>query len=62
MEIKRIINVSKDELETLVKAGTILGEIKNEYKPNSTDSLGTETIDILNALKTVIDTLIYRGD
>ena len=56
MNIKRVLNLGETETDTLVNAGRLLGEINNAKA--DFDELGPETVELLKALKTVLEKLI----
>ena len=58
MEIKKVANLGQTEVELLVNSGKLLREISNGLTDGSIDELGAESINLLNALKEVLDTII----
>ena len=58
MEIKKVANLGQTEVELLVNSGKLLREISNGLEDGSIDELGTESMNLLNALKEVLSTII----
>lgn len=58
MEIKKVANLGQAEVELLVNSGKLLREISNGLEDGSIDELGTESMNLLNALKEVLGTII----
>ena len=58
MEIKKVANLGQPEVELLVNSGKLLREISNGLAEGTIDELGAESMNLLNALKEVLDTII----
>lgn len=58
MDIKKVANLGQTEVELLVNSGKLLREISNGLEDGSIDELGTESMNLLNALKEVLGTII----
>lgn len=58
MEIKRVINANEEELNLLISAGTMLGEIKKQKEAGAFDLIDDKTRELLMALNEVITILL----
>lgn len=54
MEVKKIAGFSKEEVEALQKAGTILGSLAKAIAASEIDGLDEDATNLLAALKEVI--------
>lgn len=57
MEIKKVANLGESEVETLVTTGKILRELSDGLADSTIDALSAETINLLNALKDVLNSI-----
>ena len=57
MEIKKVANLGDGEVETLVTAGKILRELSDSLADSRIDALSSETTNLLNALKDVLNSI-----
>ena len=57
MEIKKVANLSESEVETLIATGKILRELSDGLADSTIDSLSSETTNLLNALKDVLNSI-----
>jgi len=53
MEVKKIANFSKEELDALTKAGEIAGETRKAIESGTIDELSTEALNLVKALSAV---------
>jgi hypothetical protein len=58
MEIKKVANLGQTEVELLVNSGKLLREVSNGLKDGEIDELGVDSMNLLTALKEVLDTII----
>lgn len=58
MEIKKVANLGQTEVELLVNSGKLLREVSNGLKDGEIDELGVDSMNLLIALKEVLDTII----
>lgn len=58
MEIKKVANLGQTEIELLVNSGKLLREVSNGLADGTIDELGTESMNLLNALKEVLTAII----
>lgn len=58
MDIKKVANLGQTEVELLVNSGKLLREVSNGLNEGEFDELGTESMNLLTALKEVLDTII----
>lgn len=54
MEVKKIAEFSKEEVEALTKAGQILGALANAVAAGEVDGLDTDSTNLIKALQEVI--------
>jgi hypothetical protein len=59
MEIKKVAHLSETDVETLVAAGKILREVSNGLEAKEIDELSTESLNLLQAVKDVLLTIIH---
>ena len=57
MEIKKVANLGESEVETLVTTGKILRELSDGLADSTIDALSSETTNLLNALKDVLNSI-----
>lgn len=57
MEIKKVANLGESEVETLVTTGKILRELSDGLSNSIIDELSSDTINLLNALKDVLNSI-----
>lgn len=57
MEIKKVANLGESEVETLVTTGKILRELSDGLSNSVIDELSSDTINLLNALKDVLNSI-----
>lgn len=57
MEIKKVANLGEGEVETLVATGKILRELSDGLADSTIDALSSETTNLLNALKDVLNSI-----
>lgn len=57
MEIKKVANLGESEVETLVTTGKILRELSDGLANSTIDALSSETTNLLNALKDVLNSI-----
>lgn len=57
MEIKKVANLGEGEVETLITTGKILRELSDGLADNTIDALSSETTNLLNALKDVLNSI-----
>lgn len=58
MEIKKVAHLAQSDVETLVAAGKILREIVDGLDTKAIDELSNDSINLLKAVKEVLDTII----
>jgi hypothetical protein len=58
MEIKKVANLGQTEIELLVNSGKLLREVSNGLADGTIDELGTESMNLLNALKEILTVII----
>jgi hypothetical protein len=58
MEIKKVANLGQTEVELLVNSGKLLREVSNGLADGTIDELGTESMNLLNALKEILTVII----
>ena len=58
MEIKRILNLSDDEFDTLIKAGELLGNLRDSKNNNNYDSLSEGANNLLKGLQEVLNCVV----
>lgn len=58
MEIKRVLNLTQDEFNALIKAGEILGAANKVLEANEADELSDGLKNLIIALKTVSEKLV----
>lgn len=58
MEIKKVGAFSEEEFEALKQAGTILGKTATALEAKEIDVLAESSINLVNALKQVLDRII----
>jgi hypothetical protein len=58
MEIKKVANLGQTEIELLVNSGKLLREVSNGLADGTIDELGTESMNLLNALKEILTAII----
>ena len=58
MQITRILDLTQEEFDVLVKAGEILGSIKKALKNGEADNLSAETRELLTALSEITDEVL----
>ena len=51
MEVKKIAGFSDEEIETLTKAGKILGSLASAIAASDVDGLDVDATNLINALK-----------
>lgn len=54
MEVKKIAEFSKEEVETLTAAGKILGALANAIAASEVDGLDVDATNLIKALQEVI--------
>ena len=54
MEVKKIAEFSKEEVETLTAAGKILGALANAIAASEVDGLDVDSTNLIKALQEVI--------
>ena len=57
MKIKKVANLGESEVETLVTTGKILRELSDGLADSTIDALSSETTNLLNALKEVLNSI-----
>ena len=57
MEIKKVANLGEGEVETLITTGKILRELSDGLADSTIDVLSSETTNLLNALKDVLNSI-----
>ena len=57
MEIKKVARLGEPEVEVLVNSGKILRELSDGLSNSVIDELSSETINLLNALKDVLNSI-----
>ena len=57
MEIKKVANLGESEVETLVTTGKLLRELSDGLADSTIDALSSETTNLLNALKEVLNSI-----
>ena len=57
MEIKKVANLGESEVETLITTGKILRELSDSLADSTIDALSSETANLLNALKDVLNSI-----
>ena len=58
MDIKKVANLGQTEVELLVNSGKLLREVSNGLNDGEIDELGADSMNLLIALKEVLDTII----
>lgn len=58
MEIKKVANLGQTEVELLVNSGKLLREVSNGLADGTIDELGTESMNLLKALKEILTVII----
>lgn len=58
MEIKKVANLGQTEVELLVNSGKLLREVSNGLADGTIDELGSESMNLLNALKEILTVII----
>ena len=58
MEIKKVANLGQTEIELLVNSGKLLREVNNGLADGTIDELGSESMNLLNALKEILTVII----
>jgi hypothetical protein len=58
MDIKKVANLGQTEVELLVNSGKLLREVSDGLTSGTIDELGAESMNLLKALKEVLDTII----
>lgn len=58
MEIKKVANLGQTEIELLVNSGKLLREVSNGLADGTIDELGSESMNLLNALKEILTVII----
>lgn len=58
MEIKKVANLGQTEIELLINSGKLLREVSNGLADGTIDELGTESMNLLNALKEILTVII----
>ena len=58
MEIKKVAHLREPEVEVLINSGKILRELSDGLSNSVIDELSPETINLLNALKDVLNSII----
>lgn len=58
MEIKKVANLGQTEIELLVNSGKLLREVGNGLADGTIDELGSESMNLLNALKEILTVII----
>jgi hypothetical protein len=58
MQIKKVAHLSETDVETLVAAGKILREVSNGLEAKEIDELSVDSLNLLKAVKEVLDTII----
>ena len=57
MEIKKVARLGEPEVEVLINSGKILRELSDGLSNSVIDELSPETINLLNALKDVLNSI-----
>ena len=57
MEIKKVAHLGEHEVEVLVNSGKILRELSDGLSNSVIDELSSDTINLLNALKDVLNSI-----
>jgi len=58
MEIKKVVNLSEDEFNKLVEAGKVARALSTGLAEHEFDSVSEATVNVLVALKEVIETIL----
>jgi hypothetical protein len=58
MEIKRVLNLTQEEFDALIKAGEILGAANKVLEANEADELSDGLKNLISALKNVSEKLV----
>lgn len=57
MEIKKVAHLGESEVEVLINSGKILRELSDGLANSVIDELSSDTINLLNALKDVLNSI-----
>ena len=57
MEIKKVAHLAESEVEVLINSGKILRELSDGLSNSMIDELSSDTINLLNALKDVLNSI-----
>lgn len=58
MDIVRILNLSENEVNTLMQSGKILKEIEESFTSSTSDALNPENKELLKALNEVLNSVL----
>lgn len=58
MEIKRVLNLSQEEFEALIRAGEILGALNKALEAAEADEISDGVKNLVTAIKTVAEKLV----
>lgn len=60
MIIKRVLNLSDEEFNSLMASGELLGAVKKSFENKEVDELSSGTEELLKALQKVIEEILEK--
>lgn len=62
MLIKKVANLSEEEISSLTEAGKIIGDLNKAFEANEITDISEDNVKLLVALAEIINKVLYKNN